>query len=93
MDMTQNVYSSYCYRSPVVFLGRDYWGPIPTELKDGKIVEREDGGVYALVHKLAPDLRDWTSVTDTDTDVLAFLKGHEPKLGPPPLPDGCDKMP
>jgi predicted Rossmann-fold nucleotide-binding protein len=93
MDMTKNVYSSYCYRSPVVFLGRDYWGPIPTELKDGRIVEREDGGVYALVHKLAPDLREWMSVTDTDTDVLAFLKGHEPKLGPPPLPDGCDKMP
>jgi predicted Rossmann-fold nucleotide-binding protein len=41
MDMTQNFYASFCYRSPVVFLGVDYWGPTPTEVnKDGKIIER-----------------------------------------------------
>jgi hypothetical protein len=55
MDMTQNIHASFCYRSPVVFLGVDYWGAIPTETsKDGRIVEREDDRVYSLVRKLTP---------------------------------------
>jgi predicted Rossmann-fold nucleotide-binding protein len=94
MDMTQNFYASFCYRSPVVFLGVDYWGAIPTETsKDGKIVEREDDGVYSLVHKLTPpDFRGMLVTTDVDQDVLAFLKAHPPTLASQ-LPDGCDKMP
>jgi predicted Rossmann-fold nucleotide-binding protein len=93
MDMTQNYYNSFCYRSPVVFVGVDYWGPIPTESKNGKIVEREDGGVYALVHKLtSPDFRQLLTITDDPQDALSFFKAHPPKSDPNP-PDGCDKMP
>jgi predicted Rossmann-fold nucleotide-binding protein len=93
MDMTQNYYDSFCYRSPVVFIGVDYWGPIPTEVKDGKIIEREDGGVYALVHKLTPpDFRQLLTITDDPNDALSFFKAHPPKLDPNPS-EGCDKMP
>jgi len=94
MDMTQNFYASFCYRSPVVFLGIDYWGPIPTEVnKDGKIIEREDDGVFSLVHKLtSPDFRAMLLATDVDQDVLSFLRAHPPVLTKQP-PDGCDKMP
>lgn len=93
MDMTQNYYNSFCYRSPVVFVGKDYWGPLAAETKDSKIVEPENDGVYALVHKLAsPAVREQLSITDEGNEVLLFLKAHHAKPDANP-PEGCDKMP
>jgi predicted Rossmann-fold nucleotide-binding protein len=93
MDMTQNYYGTFCYRSPTIFLGAGTYGALAEEKNGEQVVEPNNPGIYALVHKLtAVNERTKLLLTDQIDDIVPFFRNHAAERVKPEKPE-CANMP
>lgn len=79
-DACQNYYGNYDkLRSPMVLFESEYWNPPSMDLTDRKNKRKQ---VFPLLHKLAFEkgFEDYVAIADSNSDVIAFIKSHPPKL-------------
>ncbi len=75
MDLAQNHYATYCYRSPMVFLGRARWASVFALLQTF-VRERGAQQVYG----------DLLALVDTPAEAARFIEEHPPRLRPAVIP-------
>lgn len=73
MDLAQNHYATFAFRSPMIFLGRERYRNL-FELVQGFVRERGMEAVYG----------DLLALVDTADEATAFVTDHPPRLRPRP---------